>query len=274
VHRTLALLADRRVRLTLLFAVLASLAFYLVSSRSGLLGSATGERGEDCPSMGPPSPASVNRAELSGLREELRPVVAGRGAGLYEQGVVDSGYMWSDGLPGTGASLPSGPVHPGAYEMRWWMPDHNDVVADVLAFDSADQAHDFFERASSPRCRTEADAIDAPSPAGGRNLVWRNPDGFAQEDLFLQHGRRVYRVGTVLAGLSHRVTFIGRIAGFLLVNELGCALPGADCGQQGYGNVLAVAAERRMLAAADQGGERSRSWVERWVAFGVFSRAI
>jgi hypothetical protein len=274
VHRTLALLADRRVRLTLLFAVLASLTFHLVSSRSGLLGSAAGERAADCPSTGPPSPASVSRAELSGLREDLRSVVAGSGADVYEQGVVDSGYMWTDSLPGTGASLPPGPNLPGAYEMRWWLPDRNDVVADVLVFDSDEQAQDFFERASSPRCRTQADGIDAASPAGGRNLVWRNPDRFAEEDLFLQRGRRVYRVGTVLAGISRKVTFIGRVAGFLLVNELGCALPGADCHQQGYGNVFAVAAEGRMLAAADQGGERSTSWVERWVAFEAFSRAI
>ena len=216
----------------LLLAVLTSLVFYFVTSQTGVLGlGAVGQ--EDCSAAGEPSLASLSRTQLLELRDGLRGVVTGGSGRLYEQGLVESSYMWSDGEPGTSKSLPPGPRHPGGYELRWRLADGDVVAADAMVFADAGQAHDFFERASSSRCRTAGAAFDASSPPGGRNIVWRNPDGFAQEDLFLLRGRRVYRVAVVLAAVGSLISPAARHVGFSLVNDLACALSGAACHSHG-----------------------------------------
>jgi hypothetical protein len=102
-----------------------------------------------------------------------------------------------------------------------------------MVFAGADRARDFYQRAASTPCRSQATVLDAPSPPGGSNLVWRNPDGFAQEDLFLLRGRRVYRVAVVLAGVGDLVSPVTRRVGFSIVNHLACALPEVVCGSAG-----------------------------------------
>jgi hypothetical protein len=59
--------------------------------------------------------------------------------------------------------------------------------------------------------------------------VWRNPENFAQEDVYLLRGRRVYRVAVVLAGAGGTSTVGSRKSAFSLVDELACALPEAAC---------------------------------------------
>ncbi len=147
----------------------------------------------------------------------------------YEQGLVASSSAWSDSEPGTHKLLPLGPRDPGGYEMRWWMANGDDVGADVMVFANTRQARDFFMRASSTRCRPASATLAASFPPGGRNLEWRNPDGFAQEDVYLLRGRRVYRVAVVKAGAGGSITAAARSAAFSLVNGLACALPGAAC---------------------------------------------
>jgi hypothetical protein len=164
------------------------------------------------------------------LREGLRRVVSSQGSVQpYEQGVVASVVAWSDGEPGMHEALPPGPVDPAGYEMRWWMPNGDDVAADVMVFASTNDAHIFFIRASSPRCRVAGSALATFFPPGGQNLAWRNPDGFAQEDLFLLRGRRVYRVVVVKAGTGASASRGERIAAFSLIDALACALPRAAC---------------------------------------------
>lgn len=222
------------VRLALLLAVLAGLVVYFATSRSSLLGlGGSGDAGEDCPSAHVPALASVGRDRLLGMRRELRAMVPRAAGRLYEQGLAEPSYMWSDGEPGTGASLPPGSRHPGGYELRWWLHDGDDVVVDALVFAGPARARGFFEKASSPRCRSEATTADASLPPEGRNLVWRNPDGFAQEDLFMLRGRRVYRVAVVLADLGDLVSPVARRFGFSLVNRLACSLPDSACRPQG-----------------------------------------
>jgi hypothetical protein len=228
-------LRDERVRLALLLALLASLVAYLVASSTGALGLVGGPRGDtvilgNCPVAGAPSVVGVSHDQLVGLRRDIRRVVAFEG-GLhpYELGLSDSISAWSDAEPGTSSVLPRGPSNQGGYEMRWWMRNRDDLVANAWVFADTGRAHDFFERASSTRCRTASTAVAASFPPGGRDLEWRNPEGFVQEDLFLLRGRRVYRVSVVVAGAGGSATTAGRKAAFFLVNDRACALPGAGC---------------------------------------------
>ena len=179
----------------------------------------------NCPSQSVPSVEDVSRATLRGLREDLRGVMFGRERRLYEQGVASSSDAWSDSEPGKHTSLPKSASDPGGYEMRWWSAGNDDVVADVFVFADTSWARDFFERASSTRCRTASMALATSSPPGERNLVWRNPDNLAQEDVYLLRGQRVYRVAVVLANAGDTSTTESRKTGFSLVNELRARCP-------------------------------------------------
>lgn len=229
-------LRDERVRLALLLALLASLVAYLVASSTGALGLSGGPGGDtitlgNCPVAGAPSAATVPRGRLAGLRRDIRRVVSfEHGLRPYELGPIGSIAAWSDGEPGTSSALPQSGADQAGYEMRWWiLGNRDDLVADAWVFAEMGQAHDFFERASSAKCRTASTAVAASFPSGGRNLEWRNPEGSAQEDLFLLRGRRVYRVSVVKAWAGGSATAADRKAAFFLVNELSCALPDAGC---------------------------------------------
>ncbi len=227
-------LSDERVRLVLLLALLAALVVYLVASSTGALGLADGPSDDivilgDCPVAGAPSAATVPRGQLVGLRRDIRRVVSfERGLRPYELGPIGSIAAWSDSEPGTSSALPRSSDQAG-YEMRWWMRSRDDVGADVWVFADARRAHDYFMRASSSKCRPASTAVVASFPPGGRDLEWRNPDGFVQEDLYLLRGRRVYRVLVVKAGVGASATAEDRSAAFSMVNRLACALPSAGC---------------------------------------------
>lgn len=223
----------------LLLGLLAALVVYVLATRTEALDTAAGTTAGvgagtavGCRAQSTPSVETVSSATLRGLREDLRGVMFDRGRRLYEQGVVASSYAWSDDEPGKRMSLPPGPRDPGGYELRWWAADGDDVVADVFVFAGTGQAHDFFEQASSTRCRPSSVALTASSPPGGRDLAWRNPDRFAQEDVYLLRGPRVYRVSVVRAGAGPSITPADRSSALSLVNGLACALPGAACHPQ------------------------------------------
>lgn len=226
-------LADDRVRLALLLVVLAGLLAYGVTSGAGTLGFGRGSADagpNGCPSSLAPSVTTIARRRLVRLRKGLSRIVRGTGPSLYEQGLADSGFAWTDAEPGMSRSLPPEPRLRGGYEMRWWLANGDDLGADVFVFADRRRAIEFVGRATSAKCRSQAAAFPAAYPPGGRNLVWRNPDGFGQEDLFLSRGRRVYRVVVVAPGSAGSITASTRELGFALVNGLGCALPGAACG--------------------------------------------
>jgi hypothetical protein len=226
-----ALLANDRLRLGLLLIVLVALAAFAVGGGAGFLGEGDGQvAARSCPAGEVPSTASVDRAGLAGLREDVRRAVFfAKGLRPYEQGPIGSDMAWSDAEPGNHATLPAGPVQPGGYEMRWWMPSGDDVAVDVLAFADRRRARDFFVHASRADCRSRSRARSASMPPGGRNLAWLNPDGFMQEDAFLLRGRRVYRVVVVRPGSAHGASPAAIAEAFRLVDALACALPGAGC---------------------------------------------
>jgi hypothetical protein len=218
-----------------LLVLLTMLAVYALAARTSVFGTTGATAGggaglvANYPSQTVPSVEDVSRATLRGLREDLRGVMFGRERRLYEQGVVSSSDAWSDSEPGKHPSLPKSASDPGGYEMRWWSAGNDDVVADVFVFAGTNQARTFFERASSARCRTASTTLAASSPPGARDLVWRNPDNFTQEDVYLLRGQRVYRVAVVLAHTGDTSTAESRKTGFSLVNELACTLPEAAC---------------------------------------------
>jgi hypothetical protein len=229
-----ALLRNGWIRLGALLAILAGLVAYGVGSGGlSFFGAGSGTASAaDCPPAGLPALAAVTRPRLLDQIHLFERIGAENGGTPYEWGPAEASSAWSDAEPGF-TRLPPAATQPGGYAMRWWFPDRSDVSIDGFAFEDAGAAEEFLTLAADRTCRVEASAVDADLPPGGRNLSWVNPDGVAQEDALLRRGRRVYRVSAVLPGSGGSVTFRGRRAGFDLVDELACALPGAACVPEG-----------------------------------------
>jgi hypothetical protein len=232
VRRTPAWPSRERLRLTLLLALAAALLAYLVVARTNAFGTASAGApagsAADCPERSAPPVTLASATTLQEMREDLRGAMSGRERRLYEEGPIAELNAWNDNPPAQ-RQPPDDVSKPGAYELRWWAPDGDDVVDDAFLFSQQAAARKFFALASSPACRPAAVALSASSPPQGRNLAWRNPDGYAQEDLYMQRGRLVYRVGVVRADAGASVTHAARSAAFAFVDGLACALPGAGC---------------------------------------------
>ena len=178
---------------------------------------------------------SVPLGTIADLRAELRTVMAPLALNPYAWGIVSPDGAWLDNTPlNLHASQLTDQRWPASYEIRSWTPDpqlaprQDDVAADVFMFASPGQARRFFTEASGARCHR--DGVERPTsrPPQGRDLTWVNPDGVAQDDVFLLRGRRVYRV-TVVRPQVRMTTAPERQAGTALANGLACALPGAGC---------------------------------------------
>jgi hypothetical protein len=225
----------KRIRLVVLLMCLCALLFYLLAARTGVLSheakagkSRTGGAwASGCPARDAPPVARVAPEYLAGLRVDLGNVMRGKQGRLYETGTVSSENAWSDNPPQPSAVQPPTVTRvSGAYEMRWWTPNRDDIVADAFVFAQTDQARDFFQRASSARCRPGGAQIPVLSPPNTRDVIWRNPDGVVQEDVYLLRGNRVYRIGDVSpqrTGIAPRKTE-QRLA-FFIVDSLVRALP-------------------------------------------------
>ncbi len=227
--------ASRQARLAVLLSILTVLVCYLALARSGVLGlggttsgdTARGMWAQGCPVREAPPVANVAPGGLSELRAQLRQIVLGpMYRRLYRLGTVTSENAWSDNFPQEGITLL--PQVPAAYERRWWTT-RTDLVDDVFVFNSAREARDFFELASSARCRPDGAQATTSSPPGGRDLVWRNLDDVFEEDVYLLRGVRVYRVGVVLDQSGGGQDNADRHTGFVIADGLACALPQADC---------------------------------------------
>lgn len=189
-----------------------------------------------CPVAHAPAVVTVDPAQLAGLKRDLERVIAvyaavvpaDRGLAPYEQGVVTSRVAWTDMEPGNAGVPRSGP-QPGGFEMRWLTSARDNVVADAFLFADASQAEEYLELATSVGCRSSASQQPADLPPEGRYLEWSNPLSYAQQDVFLRRGRRVYRVAVVQAGVGSLVSEPVRARGFDLVSTLACGLPGAGC---------------------------------------------
>jgi hypothetical protein len=185
----------------------------------------------------PPAVAQVDARALGPLREAVAHVLPQRVARLYEEGTVAALDAWRDGDP-SAPPVARGASRPAAYEMRWWAPNNDDVLADVFTFSKPALATRFLAQATSTRCREHARALPGAGPPLAQNLTWVNPDSVAEADVYLQRGARVYRVADVPAGQPS-----GGAAGFDLthalqtIDTLACLLPQARC-QRGSSQVV------------------------------------
>lgn len=203
-------------------------------------GGGAGAVGRSCPSSDAPTLAAVGPARLAGLERDLEGMIASREASFpeekgltpYEQGVITEAAAWSDMEPGN-AGVPTSGAQPAGFEMRWWTVGRDDVVGDIYLFKNAADAKAYLELAVSTECRSKASQRPAVFPPGAHNLEWSNPFSYAQQDVYLQRGPRVYRVSVVQPGVHATVGAAMRLQGFHLVNELACDLPGAGCGGEG-----------------------------------------
>jgi hypothetical protein len=214
------------IRLAALLSCMSALLIYLLVSRLVPLEVAIGA---GCPVNSAPQVIGANAADLGRLREGLASSMPQRFGRSYEEGTIEAANAWSDDSP---SGPPISPVTPrsGGYEMRWWAPNRDDVVADVFVFSGASQAHDFLKAVLNPHCRLGGESSGAPQPAVASNLYWINPEGLPQEDVFLLRGPRVYRIADVRAGAGHvPSTQARRQLAFRHIDNLACLLPEAGC---------------------------------------------
>jgi hypothetical protein len=186
-------------------------------------------------SAGAPRVRRVPPRELSPLREAVSRIVPQRLARLYEEGAVPASTVWSDDQPQPPAVSPT-TLRPAGYEMRWWAPNGDDLVADALVFADAASAQHFVRLASSTRCRRGARTQGSPSPPQAYDLSWLNPENVAQADVYVVRGTRVYRLADAPAGQHGGKPLPGSLThAFLTIDTLACLLPQAHCRERGKG---------------------------------------
>ena len=216
----------RRLKLAVLLGCAAGLIVFAILDRGGILGHARAS----CPGDGAPEVAQVAPSRLGTLRTSIAGVLPGRVGRLYEEGPVTASNAFTDNEPLAPAVSPTA-RRPAGYEMRWWSPNRDDIVADVFEFADVATAQRFLDRALSTRCRASGKQEPAPRPAQGGNLAWVNPDGYAQADIYLSRGRRVYRVAEVPAGpRTSGPLQSGLRRAFYTIDTLACLIPSAGCG--------------------------------------------
>ncbi len=241
---------NRRVRLPLLLACLGVAIVALLSARTSIFSRASAEAQTGRYACQAPTPplAEVSLREIVLLRANLLPVIAPLARKRYAVGIVPTEDVWSDDTPRRiRDSRLAGGRYPASFEMRVWAERPRsiaglDVVADAFLFDDPIHAHRFFEEAAGTYCHPHSSALPAPLPPAARNLIWDNPDGVTQEDVFLLRGSLVYRIGTVTE----------RQRGLTTVNRLACELPEAGCATR------ATRAAPRRGAARPSGRASSR----------------
>lgn len=181
---------------------------------------------------GAPAVLRVAPQRLGGLREAVARVLPDRLGRLYEEGAVTGATAWSDDEPLPPAVSVTA-RRPAGYEMRWWAPDGDDVVADVYEFANGKAAQRFLDLAGSGRCRRRAREQPSERPAQARNVSWVNPDGASEVDLYMARGPRVYRVADAPAVSPGRGPQLARA--LYTIDLLACLLPEAGCRSESAG---------------------------------------
>jgi hypothetical protein len=214
--------------LTVVLLTCLAAAAVVLATRSGSSGPQSASRCIGATTV--PEVERVAPNEIGGLREDVARALPQRVGRLYEEGTVRASVAWSDEEPAPPATSPRA-RRPAGYEMRWWAPNGDDVVADVLVFSSEGQAKRYLALASSARCHDQAGRGLPLHPPLAHNLSWLNPDGALQADVFFARGTRVYRIADAPAGSSPaQVRDGGGLDhAFATIDVLACLLPSAHC---------------------------------------------
>jgi uncharacterized protein len=230
-----------RVRAAVLAAALALTALALLGSGSDVL--STGSTGasaavrarenranRECEGGAGDRLAETDLAGILRLHARVKALMDEVPGRTYEYGPVGLSDMWSDDAPMSlrETRLAHG-MWPASYEIRRFAANGDDVVADVLELPTSAQAALFVAHVTSVRCRVDGRASPADDPPGTRNVVWKNPDGFTQQDAFLLRGDLVYRVADVRAPRAGVSPATQERQVLTLVDRLACALPAAGC---------------------------------------------
>jgi hypothetical protein len=222
----------RRLFAAVVCACLLGLLAYLVFGRS--TDSDTSRRLAACAGQGAPGVLSVAPQKLGRLRASVARVLPQRLGRLYEEGTIVGSTIWTDASP-AGPTVSPTAKRPAGYEMRWWAPNGDDLVADVLEFADPATAARFMQRASGDRCGHVTLSGSASRPPQARNLAWLNPDHVAEADVYLARGNRVYRVTDVPSGqIRGTLPPAGLRRALFLVDTLACLLPGAHCSRASH----------------------------------------
>ncbi len=215
----------RAARLGVLLGILAGLIAYLAlpgsSGPHGVAGCAA--------ETGAPQVLKLSASGISSLRDDVARAIPQRVARLYEEGTIKAVSAWTDEEPAPPPVNPRAP-RSGGYEMRWWAPNGDDIVADELEFANEQTAARFMQLAASTRCRSHVATEQAPAPPLASNVSWLNPDGAAQADVYLRRANRVFRVADAPAGQRGGQTRPGSLRrAFATIDTLACLLPHAHC---------------------------------------------
>jgi hypothetical protein len=188
------------IRLALL---LVALAIVSACALPRLIGRASAGAPAPCP----PRVASTTRSTLSDLE------LAANGDGLYSlvgdgtldtYGLQEPAAAWLDNPPDKSARMASRAHVDAGFELRWWSRTGDHLGASMFVFGSAESAMRFVSEAASTRCRSGAVSTTITWPAGARAIVWDNPLGYLQTDVYFVRGRAVYRVADVASRSVNR----------------------------------------------------------------------
>jgi hypothetical protein len=180
-------------RLPILLVFLAALSWYALAKKPW----SAGARLASAPACTNPPLPSARTLRFSRLDEAVRGSRLAwlrRSGALDEEGGQSPRAAFADNEPETS---PFDVMVPGGYEIRWWSWAGDHRVADMFVFSGPADAQRYVELAATTRCRTDALAQLASRPPGAREIVWRNPVGAMQADLFFSRGNHAYRISDV-----------------------------------------------------------------------------
>lgn len=223
-------------RLAFLLAVLAGVAAYGVPRIIANASAGTSPPGTSARPCSPvvPSLAKATIPEIERTADYYAGLYALLGRGRLDVwGLQEPSAAWADNPPGS-VSLPHLVLVDAGFEMRWWSPAGDHLGASLFAFPDSRSAEEYVSEASSSRCRMAAVSGAVSQPSGARALVWENPEGYLQADVYFARGSVVYRLAAVGSGpQGERPTRADAPQLLRVADGLACALTHAGCTSPG-----------------------------------------
>ena len=223
-------------RLALLLVVLAVVACYGVPKI--IANASPGTSAPQCPfDVAPLAKESVPDVEFTAYADRLFSL-PGRGR-LDTWGLQEPDAAWADNPP-RNLGLPHSLRVDAGIEMRWWSAAGDHLGASLFVFPDDTSAAEYVNDAASALCRADAIATAISRPSGARAVIWANPEGYLQTDIYFARGRNVYRLAAVAPGAEGEHPRAAGIQQLLRVPaSLACDLADARCGRPSGSSPLA-----------------------------------